>query len=851
MAAFEFCVGDTPLNQPQVIRFNWDAIPEVLRKKSVWGVYRASDKSICRVQNNVHLFRANDLSTAMTFDAARAYAHQLNAGLPVEDFGPMLFVTQDVIILDYDGTERPLHPDADKHWDDYTKDERAHYIAADVRQRHYDLLRELPTWTERSISGMGYHAFYIATSPSATTGVWKRDWNIDVKGAPSFIFMTGDVVQPNAGYLSVAGDWYAQAMIKANADKQFVQMPNIPWLPEVQPDEQVWAKLQKSAPHSAQFLLIDQVQGSTSGSSIGDQRFGALKDLIKYSLNREQVARMYLTMPATSHANRSPNRGRSESSITGYRKYLEKEIDRAALALYQADMFLPQADFSQLLANYDLKQGIHTVPAPIVPIEQRHAINVNYPPSKGMMKRFQDMLDDWQRVHPEISQAAAIAITCAIVGRNYYSRSITYDDQIQRLKATPKRDYICLDFLIGAGANHGKSTSITRFEDMLREGGACEDWPNLVAWASNTPEMTRFSQFGTSMVSGAKFNRAIGNLQEGGLILMDEVQGTMRGWVDKDYGGFGGQFNSLITQRHPSGVLAEVKKASEANNTSAVKAPAVSVFATGIPKDMLEAISKSSMIENGTLSRFLLLYLGEESRIRTVEDTGDFNPDDYYAAPQFTPDVGLMNALEFIVQSNTLREVKLCAMSSQLVGKLLELSTSSVEGLSSAFARSTDQVFKLSALISVLDNPSHPTHSTQSLEWAYDYVVSAKLRSELWLAGRAVTYKSSDREFAQPEAVVQHLHAFIKKHANETSPEFIIMHERLAKIWGNNIATEFAITRGLPFSVLRYYRKSFKLNIVNSSKEIDDALNETLRLGMDSGLLHCYVVNELKYYQAL
>lgn len=848
MAKFEFCVGS--LRPPQVKRFNWDALPNSLKGNKVWGVYRASDKSICHCPGSHSLFKANDLNTALSFEQARQYAASLNAGLEFEDFGPMLFVTSNISIIDFDGTERPFHPDASKHWGDFTRHEREQFITREVKDTHYGIMQEAPTWVERSCSGKGYHAVYCTLTPSASTGVWKREWNIDIKGAPSFLFMTGDVVYENSGHLSVAGDWYGQAMARAAEDHAYQQMPLIPWYPETRTDAEVWAAMQKHCPGSCEFLLIDQVQGSLKGSTIGDQRFGALKDLIKYSLNREQVERMYLALPATQHHNRSPNRGRSEQSVTGYQRYLQKEIDRAALNLYQSDLFVPQADFSELLANFDRQQGIRAEPLPFVPVEQRVAVRVEFPPSTGMVQRFQNMLDNWQRVHPEISQASAISILCAIFGRRYFTRSITWDAQQGRLKATPRKDFVCLDYLVGAGANHGKSSAVTRFQEILGDE-SCQAWGSLVHWVTNTPELTRFSQFGTSMVSGAKFNRTANNLQDGGLILMDEVQGTMRGWVDKDYGGFGGQFNSLVTCRHPSGALAEVKKANEANNTEAVVAPAFSVFATGIPRDMLEVIAGSSMVGNGTLSRFVILNLGDASRDRHVPDAGGFDPEEFYANPVFTPDTGVMNMLNWIVEQDPTqpREVRLCRIDDDLVSRLLELSSSLNEELSPAFARTTDQAFKLSAVMAIMQNPAEPTHSIETLEWAYEYLTSAKIKSELWLSSRNIAIRSTQREFAIAEEIVEPMLKFIARLQAQTDEEHNKFSEEVARVWGANVLGHYVQYRSVTESMLYRWRNHYGFKIKNTNREIRETLNEVIRIAVDSKRLTVYVDGGVKYYQ--
>lgn len=269
-------------------------------------------------------FAANRADTSMSMGEA---VEHINKQVHEGDGTPrglILYMPENLLCVDLDGTDDPAT--ADK-----------------VRAAHYDLMEHAPTWIEKSVSETGRHAFYRLTSADASqlANTNNHGEQVDTRVVNGFVFLTGDMVRADtdfAPFASLPAPFRSYLFARCGVAKEAKEGSHAEWREQEQwSDVEVIKNLYRRFPDTAKFLFTKADQ-----TGLSDAHFGAVCDLIRCSLNYEQVKRLYFSSEAADYSYRSDNRKQLNQS--GYEKWLQRNIHGAAAELTDSARFFNPAE---------------------------------------------------------------------------------------------------------------------------------------------------------------------------------------------------------------------------------------------------------------------------------------------------------------------------------------------------------------------------------------------------------------------------------------------------------------------------------------------------------------------------
>lgn len=800
-------------------RFNWDSIPKPLQQTNRWAVYRAGpvgthgESEMWVIPGSRAKFKANDPSSALSFNKARAYAVSLNTLHKCDDFGPAYLVGPDHVVLDFDKTEE----------DD---------LDPKIKEAQYNLMRDMPTWIERSSSGTGYHAFYAAGSRGSVS-TRLGDIELDIKGNNSVIYMTGDVVTDNGGMLSLAGEFVAKTLEHSFEKRDFAKS-NIKWLPESCTDEELFARYAKERPEQLEFLRTDQDQ-----TGIGEQRFAALKDLIVRSMNYEQIERVYLEAPACKPSNKSSKRGSTDRTDDGYRDYLRREIIRAAHELVMSGHFNKQLEFSLQVPG-----------APSEPVtESRLAISASvdeyrYPPLFGIGAKAQESFDLLGTCAPDLSVMSTLSFLALACGRNYVTRGFDFD--YDKWGVNNSMNYLSVDFMVVAGSKSGKSTSIERFTKFGKY--IPDDMYAAKMWWS----MERSTQFSPKSLSSKVLHSKVTAKPDGVLLHLDEIGMILE--ASGQMGGLEGWINSINNARQMDGVLRAPEFTDGKNNLAAIENPVLSLIATGVPSSIAKEIKKNSRMDGGFLSRFIIVLSNPmPEKPKDVRRRASFNA-------QAVEEIKLnQEFMEWLNKATFKRdkpvEIKWSnSITDDLLDKVKAVSSfDDNQKLTIPFNRYDDYTIKLSGLLAVTINPDEPVHTDKTIEWALEYTKAARGGAAAFLSFHSEpgTIKRSELEDVDPSAIIDRIHKLVSRFVSDKIQGEEAHYKRVQsylkqrrKSWVDALEAN-----AVDVSCLNTNRDS--LGCGKAGSKTREILEEAINIGVKDGRLNIILVNGKKCVQAL
>lgn len=290
-----------------------------------WDEDGAPVKEVGRNPASGQRYSPNRFDTSLSMDEAMAEIAWLRESEPSKVHGPILYMPEGLVCVDLDNTDSP------------TTD-------AIIQNSHYHLLENAPTWIERSVSGVGYHAFYWLTEVEeaqlANTNNGAKQ--VDTRVVNGFIFLTGDVIDDGeiAPFSTLPTGFQKYLFDRCGLSKEATQGSNAQWRDnEAHNDFDVMVQMFKHCPDTASYMYT--MQSQTGGS---EKHFQVLLDLIRYSLNYEQVKRLYLNSPCAEWTYRSENRAGQSAST--YERWLTNNIHNAAAELEATGrMFNPEDIF--------------------------------------------------------------------------------------------------------------------------------------------------------------------------------------------------------------------------------------------------------------------------------------------------------------------------------------------------------------------------------------------------------------------------------------------------------------------------------------------------------------------------
>ena len=794
------------------MRFNWSAIPPALRERKAWGVYKADTKDVWFVPNSRTRFKANDLTTAMSFDDAQAYAERLGS----DNFGPLLFVGPDHVILDFDKTENiPALMEALT----CTKEE-----AELVARQQKEFMSTHPTWIERSVSGTGYHAVYAVGQRGS--GTFKvRDMMLDVKGNPSFVYMTGDVVFTNDNVLALAGDLIAKLAEYQIEKKDYTS--SIKWSDERQPDQEVLNRLGRECPASLSYLGSSQDQ-----TSLGDQRFGALKDLIVRSMNYEQVERIYLQAPCCSFECKSTNRGSTDKNEEGYKNFLRREIDRAAHELIKDGQFNYLMDISSLTAPAPSAKLAYTD----APLEQ----SLSLPALFGLGAKAQAALDQLGACAEELSLISTLSFLSTACGRHYVTRTPQRNCMSQTLA------YLPIDYFVVTSSGEGKSTAFERLKRFALH--IPDSHQTLRFWANPG----RFQQIIPKSISANSLHTKIDQHRDGVVIHLDEISMILS--AASHMGGFEGWINTINNARTLGGILSAPDYTEAKKMLPSIEEPIVSIIATGIPSQTAIQLKKDdcSRITGGYMGRHLTVVLKEEEK-SSVFDAGGFSLD-IADSPDIRFSTDFLDWLEAVTAKR--ERPTTIAYGPEILPAIEALmpvnNFDADDNKTHAFNRYAEYAFKLSGLLAVLQNPYNPRHTVETVTWATEFVRAARGAAHSWFCRNteAGAVRVAEREDVDPSAVVGRLFSMVSQIQSDKAKRTDAYTKIAASIkkCGVNSYAFFEEHNAIPLSYLQQQKNKIGLSRVPNAKEV---LLKIIEEGEERGMMRKLMNGKVVFVQAI
>lgn len=280
-------------------------------------------KSIERNPYTGHMYSPNRLETGLRIEEAAAQIDKLRSMGDQRELGLILYMPSDLVCVDFDDTESPT-------------------TRTEVHAAHMGILKSSQTWIEKSVSGVGYHAFYRLTPAqnSLLTNTNNHDRQIDTRVVNGFVFLTGKVMKsaPIAPFDHIQREFRDYLYQRCAVAMEASSGSSAKWSETAEhSDIDVIKALFKRYPRSADFLFTRQDQ---SGNS--ELHFQAVCDLIRCSLNYEQVKSVYLASECAEFEYRSENR--NGMSKPQYEKWLTRNINGAAQELTDSGRFFNPDD---------------------------------------------------------------------------------------------------------------------------------------------------------------------------------------------------------------------------------------------------------------------------------------------------------------------------------------------------------------------------------------------------------------------------------------------------------------------------------------------------------------------------
>lgn len=275
-------------------------------------------KEVGRNPYTGHMFSPNRLDTGLSLEEAGQLIDTAISAGETRKPGLILYMPSDLVCVDFDGTESPE-------------------TDIEVKAAHYEVLESSATWIERSVSEVGYHAFYRLQPSEAEqlTNTNNKDKQIDTRVVNGFVFLTGDTINdsPIAPFETVESNFKSYLYRRCQLSLEAAKGSNAAWVGDAtHSDMEVLTHLFMKYPESAKFL---NTRGDQTGLS--DFHYRAVCDLIRCSLNFEQVKRMYIASPAAEYAYRSEKKAKASAGT--YERWLLRNIHGAAADLTASGRF--------------------------------------------------------------------------------------------------------------------------------------------------------------------------------------------------------------------------------------------------------------------------------------------------------------------------------------------------------------------------------------------------------------------------------------------------------------------------------------------------------------------------------
>lgn len=537
--------------------------------------------------------------------------------------------------------------------------------------RHTKILESFNSYTEKSISGFGYHIIVKGSVPSGI----NRD-KVEVYSSGRYMIFTGNVI--NSSPIQPYQEWL---------DILYGEMRPAPTVDlddsfESEVSDAYICEMASNAANGDKYIAL--CNGDMTGyPSQSEADFALLSIIAFYTKDNNQVRRLFRYSQLGKREKATKNNVAIDFALSKIRAQQPPPIDLTTLAE------------NAKLVNKPKPPAPPEIPVSTVPIapEPTPSNKVKYPP--GLIGEIAEyFMATSIRPVPEIALTAAIALTAGICGRSY------------NISGTGLNQYLVLLAKTGSGKE-----------------GALAGMENLMA--AVRPQLPMISEFlgPATFASGQALIKVLNErpcfvsvLGEFGLTLQqisdhraNNAEKMLKKVLLDLYGKSG--WNRLLQ----SSVYSDIEK-----NTKVVQAPNVTIFGESTPETFFEGLDTSHIAE-GLIPRFSIIeYKGD----RPKRNLNANCPPSQALKQAFS---NFAAASIAISMANKCVDVQMNAPSQLLLDNfdimadnIMNATKSEVEV--QLWNRAHLKVLKLAALIAVGVNPNAPTINEEIAQYSIDFI---------------------------------------------------------------------------------------------------------------------------------
>lgn len=566
-------------------------------------------------------------------------------------------------------------------------------IDAEEWRVHERILNAFPSYTERSVSGRGYHIVIRGKLPAG-----RRRGNVEVYSGERYMCFTGDVVR-NAPIIDAQGTLEAlvESMPSSGASVELHDVEGVL-------TDQELLDMATNAANGAKYVELCKGDWKAMGyTSQSDADFALLSMLAFYSRDNEQVRRMFRYSglgrrdKATKdnvYLNRSLAKIRANQATPTDFEQAKRNV--AAMVAASAP---PMPDGGPLVTHAAALAApappTPTAPPPPVPAQaptRAQAGTYTLPP--GLVGELASYFYSTAiRTAPEAALAAAIGIVAGVAGRSY------------NVSNTGLNHYILLVAKTGTGKESMES-GITK----------------LIAATRPTIPMIEEFIGPSAFASGQGLIKTL-DARPCFVSILGEFGLTLQAMNDPRAPSATILLRKVLLDLHSKSgwqsVLRSTAYSDSEKNTKMIHAPNVTILAETTPETFYDTIDAGD-IADGLIPRFHIIeYKG--SRPKRNRNAG------------FAPDAGLVQrfgnlAAVAITMSNnqTCASVQLAPEAATLMDEYDETCDGHMrqahnEAETQIWNRAHLKALRLAALLAVGVNPHAPTITAELAQWAIDF----------------------------------------------------------------------------------------------------------------------------------
>ena len=651
-------------------------------------------------------------------------------------------------------------------------------ITEEQALRHRAIVANLYTYQELSQSGTGIHIVCRGSIPSGV----RRD-KVEIYSDGRYMIFTGKVIN-QAPIMD-----HAQALLNMHSQMASTVVAELEELSPSFGDEELYETGQSAANGDKFAALFSGDIGNYPSQSEAD--FALLSMLAFYSKSNEQVRRVF----------RMSRLGQRDKATRN-----DDYLNRALSKIRARQQAVPHVDLSALLANINapVAQQLELLPPspppeflppPPAPETQSEALpppppahDVLFPPGMvGDMAAY--FYSSAVRPVREMALCAALALTAGLLGRQF------------NISHTGLNLYLVLLAKTGTG----KESMANGINALLHQ---------LNPQVPNVMEFLGPAQF----ASGQALTRLL-DKKPSFVSIQGEMGLTLQQVCAHDATAPNIQLRKVLLDVFGKSGWNQTLQASvysdSEKNTSAVRAPNVTILGESTPESFYQALDTSHIAE-GLVPRFLV-----------VEYTGDrvpLNPNAFHA-----PDANLLRQLQQAMQATLTMKANdtCCPITQDSQGKRLlsdfnELADAKINQgdndlLRQLWNRAHLKALKLAGLVAVGVNPNGPMVTAEIARWAIDFVTKE-------IEGMLSKFSSGEVGTGDHKSANELLKCLEKW---ETLTQAQRQGYQVPSVF-------FDKPHVIPYSFIRRYlgsRASFRNHKLGAVKAIDASLDDALKTG--------------------